>query len=482
MLTARELGILAGGVLGGVKAEPRIADFAPRTRFFEHSIGRSTKRHKRIDVSALVQKRVMTGAADVDAMLLVFAEKLAVGRDERRTLLVAVSAKDRRTGQELVVVLLGLAGRNDRIVIVLPAHAATEIEGEPRHSGRADDDVKRIADLPQKRDDPLLTLLVALINERRVEHGVVVERLELTLVVLLGLLDIAAESSGQTVEAGHTAHAGMNIGLLGLEITLGHRELEGKDLDRHGDGGESLALARNGYITLVKTALLVLVGLDRDEELLERVLFERNRQHLVGIAKAFMILVEAGLVVIGLLGSGDPVESLLAALAHAGIVGGLLVLDDLDEVLVVKQKLRRKLKAGIVEIADPAVAVLEPELDYANVVLEGKIYLDLDIVHVLERKELERARLELALREHASDGSVQLAVFRPCIVKAHNLAHRGNCEIGDVALHARIPETLGINLLKLLGAFALSIPNGILDTGQRIKRKRRRERSRYSRH
>ena len=63
--------------------------------------------------------------------------------------------------------------------------------------------------------------------------------------------------------------------------------------------------------------------------------------------------------------------------------GAALLLRDADQVLVVEQQLRHELEADVVEVARPAVAVLEPALHDAQVVREGEVGRELDAVGVV---------------------------------------------------------------------------------------------------
>ena len=253
----------------------------------------------------------------------------------------------------------------------------------------------------------------------------------------------------------------MHVRLVPLEIALwkGKRKRQ----DAHGKRylRELLPLARDGHGTLVDAGLLVLRRMDRQEELLEGILLERDGQKPVRVGKAVGIL-PLFLLGIHLLWRRNPDELVLSALPDAGVVcGAVAVLDDLDQVLVVEQEFRDKLEPDVVEIAHPAVAVLEPELDDAKVVRQAEIDLELDAVDIAERKELERTGLELVLGKDAADSPAERPVVRPGVVEAHEVAQRRNGKERHVVLYAELAQPLRVFCLQRLRTLFLRVPDGV---------------------
>ena len=137
-----------------------------------------------------------------------------------------------------------------------------------------------------------------------------------------------------------------------------------------------------------------------------------------------------------------------------------------------QEEFGRELQAHVVEVAHPAVAVLEPGLHDAEVRRQRSArplqvrHLQLDLVHVLKREELERRALELALRERRAHLATKLAVERIDVGNAHHVAHRRNGVKRDFrvrlprcrefSLHAR-----GIGRHRRLSTLLLSVPHRV---------------------
>ena len=156
-------------------------------------------------------------------------------------------------------------------------------------------------------------------------------------------------------------------GLVGVVARRGARELEAVDLETEGQRARGLAADREAQVARVGAGRGVGGDVNRDPELAQIALLDRQGLEGRGVVHRLDVVVE-GLHALEGAVLADPDVAVARRVGAAHVVLAL-VADDLDERVVVEQELRRKRRglASAAEVGVPAAAAGEPALDDTDV-------------------------------------------------------------------------------------------------------------------
>ena len=214
--------------------------------------------------------------------------------------------------------------------------------------------------------------------------------------------------------------------------------------------------------------------MDRREELLESSGVEVDGLERRRVREGFVHRIERGRL--QLFRRRDPDETLAFRILQPGVVRHLAMIH-LDELLVVEQQLRHQGETDIVEIADPSVAVLEPDLDDLEIDRSGRQHgpgfalqighAQLDALLRTLSVDQERRRLELPLRRDHVQLALNPAVLRIGVRQAPHVAHRrhgipGQRPLGEAGGLQGVADTPAIHRRVSPGPLGLGTVDGVV--------------------
>ena len=390
--------------------------------------------------------------------------------DEGGVLLVAVDHVDVVVAQLRLVEVRAPAGAALGGHHLIEAHAPTEVQTEPR------DEALGLQNGPIRKPQ--------LLEQGEVLRVLVGQRMEDAMVALIGQIrpvhgarqrriapEQALKTPFPTGEPDPAHHRDDEVPIQ-VERRPRTRQLEGQHAHGERDLHEPLAALRRGDGATVHAGRLIGGNVDGREELLERTGVERERLKLGSVREGRPKRIENRLVAAGIeLGRlRNPDVALAGGVLQPGVVRHLLEID-LDQILVVHQQLGDERQPHVLEIADPGVSVLEPDLDHLQIDLFRGQHLpalglqigdgQLDALASLQGIELKRSGFKFRPRRHDAQFAARAPVLGVGVGHPPHVAHRRD----GIPGHGRIGDAGGLEI----GGDARPVERGIAQRGRGLR-------------